>query len=84
MGIPRLLTRLKEANIAKSKDLGRLGDQGHTRAIVDGPGFAHYVHYMMEARATANTGLGSGVTYAVSASEAVKFLENLEAYGIRV
>lgn len=81
MGIPRMLTRLKDANIATSKELGRTGTPTHSRAIIDGPGFAHYVLKVLEERRGANHVLETGVTYADCAAEAVRWLKRLEGYG---
>ncbi|KAK4547770.1 hypothetical protein LTR36_000728 [Oleoguttula mirabilis] len=81
MGIPRMLTRLKDANIATPKELGRTGRRPHSRAIIDGPGFAHYVLQLLEERPGANHALETDVTYADCASEAVKWLKRMEGFG---
>ncbi|KAK5128473.1 hypothetical protein LTR85_003141 [Meristemomyces frigidus] len=84
MGIPRMLTRLKDANVAISKELARTGTQTHSRAIIDGPGFAHYVLQLLEERRGANHNLTPGVTYAECAAEAVQWLKRIEGYGYKI
>jgi len=82
MGIPRFLSRLKDANATTSKDFGHKGEQHHTRAIIDGPSFAHYVLHVLEEKLPAtNTVLSPGVAYADCAAEAVKWLKMIDAFG---
>ena len=82
MGIPRFLSRLKVANATTSKDFGHTGEQNHTRAIIDGPSFAHYVFHLLEEKSpTINTALCPGITYADCAVEAVKWLKWIEGFG---
>ncbi|KAI6819527.1 hypothetical protein KC367_g6567 [Hortaea werneckii] len=84
MGIPRLLTRLKDAGVAPFKELGRSGQAPHTIAIIDGPSFAHYVLYTLQIRSQTRNGLEPNITYAQCATEAVKLLRMLEEHGFKI
>ncbi|KAI6885650.1 hypothetical protein KC363_g279 [Hortaea werneckii] len=84
MGIPRLLTRLKDAGVAPFKELGRSGQAPHTIAIIDGPSFAHYVLYTLQIRLQTRNGLDPHITYAQCAAEAVRLLRMLEEHGFKI
>ncbi|RMZ07786.1 hypothetical protein D0862_04165 [Hortaea werneckii] len=84
MGIPRLLTRLKDAGVAPFKELGRSDQAPHTIAIIDGPSFAHYVLYTLQIRPQTRYGLEPNITYAQCAAEAVRLLRMLEEHGFKI
>ena len=84
MGLPYLLKRLKAADLTSTQVFGRTGDQTHSRAIIDGPSFAHYVLYKLQLHQTADNVLGARCTYTECAAEAPKWLQELESYGYKV
>ncbi|KAI6845979.1 hypothetical protein KC364_g4369 [Hortaea werneckii] len=84
MGIPRLLTRLKDAGVAPFRELGRSDQAPHTIAIIDGPSFAHYVLYTLQTRSQTRSGLEPNITYAQCATEAVRLLRMLEEHGFKI
>ncbi|RMX97022.1 hypothetical protein D0867_12933 [Hortaea werneckii] len=84
MGIPRLLTRLKDAGVAPFRELGRSGQAPHTIAIIDGPSFAHYVLYTLQIGSQSRNGLEPNITYAQCAAEAVRLLRMLEEHGFQI
>ncbi|KAI7181600.1 hypothetical protein KC343_g19506, partial [Hortaea werneckii] len=84
MGIPRLLTRLKDAGVAPFRELGRSDQAPHTIAIIDGPSFAHYVLYTLQIRSQTRNGLEPNITYAQCATEAVRLLRMLEEHGFKI
>ncbi|KAK5131091.1 hypothetical protein LTR08_001309 [Meristemomyces frigidus] len=84
MGLPYLLKRLKEGDCTTTKELGRTTGQPHARAIIDGPGFAHYVLFTLGEKQGANRTIGTAVTYAECTTEAVKWLKDMEGYGYKI
>ena len=84
MGIPFLLRRLKEGGCTTPQVVGRIDDKIHTRAIIDGPGFAHYVLHTLELNQSADSTIGTRVGYVACATEAVKWLQELEGYGFKM
>lgn len=82
MGIPRFLSRLKDANAVTVKCLGHADSEKHTRAIIDGPSFAHYIHSILETSPEAsNKGLGTISSYEQCVSEAIRWLQMIECHG---
>ena len=84
MGLPYLLKRLKAADLTSTQVFGRTGGQPHSRAIIDGPSFAHYVLYKLQLHQTVDNVLGTRCTYSECAAEAPKWLKELESYGYKM
>ena len=84
MGIEGFLKRVKDAGFGARKDLGRTGDEIHTKAIVDGPSLAHHIYNKLGEKAVGNDNIAPSITYRAIAASVIDWVDKLQTYGFQV